>query len=286
MTVHVKQDPSIETSVKSNGTFTLKGIPSGAVTLVFRIDGRVISAITLRDVRRNQEIRIVVELTDDLRVVLVSQDRDQVSLGGCARSPGFWCQNQNGKNPNLTAAHFEELAEDAAGRVDVAALDSADKIRNAVCDTSDQLLRHLAVLALNLAAELVSEDTELQGEDFATVGLALKRAMTVANDSNASRSDRNEIKDVLDRINNKRNTVSACTPDDDSRDDDSRDDDDPPANANCNNLQIPAGALPPPGECKLWDPQKPAGQQGPPGSCNQHVPPGLCLIDHDGRVVG
>jgi hypothetical protein len=54
----------------------------------------------------------------------------------------------------------------------------------------------------------------------------------------------------------------------------------------CDGLTIPAGHLPPPGECKIWDPRLPAGQQGPPGSCNVDPPAGTCLIDHTGRVVG
>jgi len=78
VTVSVKQDPSIQTSVKSNGTFTLEGIPDGTVTLVFKSDVQLMGEIMLRDVRPNQEIRIVVELTVDLRVVLVEEERDEV----------------------------------------------------------------------------------------------------------------------------------------------------------------------------------------------------------------
>jgi hypothetical protein len=47
------------------------------------------------------------------------------------------------------------------------------------------------------------------------------------------------------------------------------------------NLGIPAGHLPPPGECLLWYPGKPAGHQSPPGKCGRlrhHVPTGAWLI--------
>lgn len=55
---------------------------------------------------------------------------------------------------------------------------------------------------------------------------------------------------------------------------------------NCGNLSIPAGALPPPGECKVWDPYLPAGQQGPPGACScANAIPGSCLVDHYGNVT-
>lgn len=54
----------------------------------------------------------------------------------------------------------------------------------------------------------------------------------------------------------------------------------------CENLNIPPGALPPPGACKIWDPALPPGQQGPPVACSCfNVIPGTCLIDHFGNVI-
>lgn len=44
---------------------------------------------------------------------------------------------------------------------------------------------------------------------------------------------------------------------------------------------VPAGHMPPPGECRVWYPDRPAGQQPPPGDCHRlqyHVPPGAYLI--------
>ena len=34
-------------------------------------------------------------------------------------------------------------------------------------------------------------------------------------------------------------------------------------------LGIPVGQLPPPGECRVWYPNRPADQQPPPGPCEQ-----------------
>jgi hypothetical protein len=45
--------------------------------------------------------------------------------------------------------------------------------------------------------------------------------------------------------------------------------------------EVPAGHLPPPGECRLWFPDRPAGQQPPPGNCHElerRVPAGAVLI--------
>lgn len=53
-------------------------------------------------------------------------------------------------------------------------------------------------------------------------------------------------------------------------------------------LDIPAGQLPPPGECKLWYPERPDGQQPPPEPCSDLVasaPTDTVVIDHDARIL-
>ena len=216
MTVHVKQDTSITDDVASNGSFTLVGLPNGAVTLVFTLEAEVIGRITLRDVLSNQEIRIVVMLTVTGQVSLVSEDRDGATLGSCGRGAGFWCQNQGGKNPNLSAEQFQEFAEDAAGRLSqIDALNTADRISAAVCDTSNQLFRQMATMALNLEAGLIDE-----GEGSAL----LDQAIQVALNDSASRQEQNEIKDLLEELND-------CEEDDSFPGDDPPDD--PPEDTEC-----------------------------------------------------
>lgn len=44
---------------------------------------------------------------------------------------------------------------------------------------------------------------------------------------------------------------------------------------------IPAGHMPPPGECRIWYPDRPPGQQPPPGDCRSlrhQVPPGAIFV--------
>lgn len=41
---------------------------------------------------------------------------------------------------------------------------------------------------------------------------------------------------------------------------------------------IPRGAMPPPGLCRVWYPDRPPGHQPPPGPCNVHVPRGAVLV--------
>lgn len=184
---------------------------------------------------------------------------------------------------------YSPPARDAADMLSsVPTLDTPEEVASAVCNTGDQLQRQLATLALNQAAETLTLGTPLVDEPYATVGEAFDAAMAVAK---GGAGDRNRIKDVLERVNENRNTDTDCNPlpdEDDGDDDDGDDDDGPPAGSSCSNLQIPKGQLPPPGECKIWDPRLPAGQQGPPGNCavlRQNMPPGTCLIDHDGNVV-
>lgn len=46
-------------------------------------------------------------------------------------------------------------------------------------------------------------------------------------------------------------------------------------------VEIPAGHMPPPGECRIWFPDRPPGQQPPPGNCQdlkRRVPPGAFLV--------
>jgi hypothetical protein len=215
ITVFIKQDPAIGAVVDSNGTFVLIGLPGGTITVVFKRDDTVIGRLSFHRVLANQEIRVVVTLNDTGRVELVEAQRDgaTITISGCARGAGFWCQNQDGKNPNLPADEFTLLAEEAAKLlVDTAKtlgvsfpqLDGGD-IADAVCNTGDQLLRQLATLALNLTAGLV-EDEEAAME-------ALEEAILVASDMSSTRNERNEIKDVLEEIN-------ECEEDDESEDQD------------------------------------------------------------------
>ncbi len=218
--VSVKEQSSISAVVAGDGSFTLAGLPAGSWSLVFVRDGQVVGEIRFRSVRRNQEISIVVSLTSDGEVVLTAEHRDQVSFAGeCPRGAGFWCQNQGGKNPNLSATEFQTFATDAAALFQapaLAALDSKEKIAAAVCNTGDQLLRQLATLALNLASGTLTRATPLTGETYATVGAAFDAAVAAANNPSLSRDERNQIKDVLERINDSQALGTAgCLADDD-----------------------------------------------------------------------
>jgi hypothetical protein len=227
LAVSVAERPSLSTTVGSDGRFALTGLPAGAWSLLFARDGRNTGEIRLTSVRKNQGITIVVGQTPDGEVVLLSERRDRVSFEGeCPRGAGFWCQNQGGRNPNLSAEEFQEFAEEAArllneGGRTVSALDTPQEIAAAVCNTGDQLLRQLATLALNLAAETLTLDTPLVGEPFPTVGAALDAAASEVQSPALGRTERNALKDLLERINENQNT-SVCL---DGEDDDDGDDD-------------------------------------------------------------
>jgi hypothetical protein len=234
--VTVQERPSLTATVNQNGGFTLVGVPSGSFTLVFTLDGRTIGEIRLNDVRQNQGIRLSVTLTVTLEVVLIKEQRDRVAFSGeCPRGPGFWCQNRSGKNPNLSASEFEEFARKAADMLEgVEELNTPEEISAAVCNTSNQFKRHLASLALNLAAKTVTPTTPLVGEQsgYATVGDAFDAAVAHLTGANRlSGSQQEALKDVMDRINNAQN-IEGCdqVSEDDGETDDGDSDTPPPTN--------------------------------------------------------
>jgi len=237
--VSLRERPSLSNVVAGDGQFTLAGLPSGSWSLLFERDGRVTGDMRFSGVRKNQQIRIVVGLTSDGEVVLLQETRDHVSFEGeCPRGAGFWCQNQNGKNPNLSAEEFQRFAEEAAGYFagKLEALDTPAEIAGAVCNTGDQLLRQLATLALNLAAGTLTREMPLTGEPYPTVGAAFDAAVAAATDPGTSRDERNQIKDVLERINESENVATDCDtlPDDD-------DDGEPPPSGKITICHIPPG---------------------------------------------
>jgi hypothetical protein len=238
--VSLAERPSLSTKVSSDGSFALAGLPSGAWSLLFSRSGQTVGEVRLTSVRRNQGITVVVGLTPDGEVVLLSQRRDYVSFEGeCPRGAGFWCQNQGGKNPNLSAEEFQKFAQGAADLLkDVPALDTPEKVAAAVCNTGDQLLRQLATLALNLAAKTLTRETALVGEPYANVGAAFDAAVNEAKSPSLSREERNALKDVLERINESANT-GIC--EDTEDDDDAGGDDGAPSSGKMTICHVPPG---------------------------------------------
>lgn len=79
--VHVESEPDIRTTVGADGSFTLRGLPEGSVTLVFTQGGPVIGTLTFREVAANQQITITVQVAGD-EVVLVDEDRRGIGHAG------------------------------------------------------------------------------------------------------------------------------------------------------------------------------------------------------------
>ena len=81
ITVHVLSDPSITTTVGTDGTFTLRGLPQGSFTLVFMQGTTEIGRLDFTQVAANQQINITVQLVGS-EVVLVDQSRTGIGDAG------------------------------------------------------------------------------------------------------------------------------------------------------------------------------------------------------------
>lgn len=191
---------------------------------------------------------------------------------GCARSPGFYCQNQNGKNPNMTAEEFQMFAAQAAMLLaTVEELNTPEEVAAAICDTSDQLFRHLATLALNLASPLLNETDPHANPDFPTVGDAFAHAVAVADGSiKVTREQRKEVKRMIEQINENVsiNNGKECEQDE-YEDEDTTED---PGNDTTENPNEDPG-------------ENPNDNTFPPTACNADDPghPGKILICHKGK---
>ena len=75
ITVYVKQNTQISVEVRSNGTFTLDGVPTGTVVLVFTRDGASLGEVTIGGVGAGDEVRILLQLTANDTVVLLEVQR-------------------------------------------------------------------------------------------------------------------------------------------------------------------------------------------------------------------
>ena len=73
---------TITAEVAANGTFELKGIPSGSFTLVFLVDGVKIGEVLI-SAREGSEVKVVVQVKD----VRPRRRRDQGGDGADSRQP-------------------------------------------------------------------------------------------------------------------------------------------------------------------------------------------------------
>jgi hypothetical protein len=80
VTVSVLEAPSISTTVAGDGSFTLRGLPEGGFTLVFKNGAAEIGRLTFAEVKANQEITLTVQVSD-AGVVLLDERRNGIGHG-------------------------------------------------------------------------------------------------------------------------------------------------------------------------------------------------------------
>jgi len=132
ITVHVKQNAGLRVEVSSNGTFTLDGVPTGTVVLVFTRDGENLGEVTIRGVTVGDEVRVMLELTADDTVVLVevrrasdedtSDDTSQDTELELELDPDKWCPEwANGGRPEDDPV-FATIKGESIGDVDLGSI--------------------------------------------------------------------------------------------------------------------------------------------------------------------
>ena len=80
ITVSVQESPTVSTTVGSDGSFTLRGLPTGSFTLIFTRDGARIGALSFTSVLPNQELTIMVEVIGS-SLVLLEEQRNGIGHG-------------------------------------------------------------------------------------------------------------------------------------------------------------------------------------------------------------
>ncbi|MGE0454245.1 MAG: hypothetical protein AB7O37_16955 [Vicinamibacteria bacterium] len=79
LTVTVEENPAIKVTVEG-GTFTLRGLPTGAFTLIFSQDGVVVGSLRFGEVMPSQQLTITVAVTS-AGVQLLEESRNGVGHG-------------------------------------------------------------------------------------------------------------------------------------------------------------------------------------------------------------
>ena len=81
ITVTVQENPAITANVGDDGSFTLRGLPVGTFTLVFKsAGGAVLGMLSFAQVKPNQEITITIEVTAS-GPVLIEERRNGIGHG-------------------------------------------------------------------------------------------------------------------------------------------------------------------------------------------------------------
>jgi Domain of unknown function (DUF5666) len=80
LTVSLADNPTISTTVDADGSFTLRGLPSGGFTLVFSSGGTELGRLSFSEVKPNQELTLTVQVSSS-GVVLLEEKRDGIGHG-------------------------------------------------------------------------------------------------------------------------------------------------------------------------------------------------------------
>jgi hypothetical protein len=162
VTVTVLENPNISTTVSGDGSFTLRGLPEGGFTLVFKSGDAEIGRLSFSEVKANQEITLTVQVSSS-GVVVLEEKRNGIGHGD-VEIEGNVTQVIS---LAATESRFLINGRTVVARPGVTAVREGNRSRNIEDVTQD---RHVHVKGVWLPMEgsiqpVLAQEIKLQGDD-------------------------------------------------------------------------------------------------------------------------
>ena len=162
VTVRVVENPSRSPTVSGDGSFTLRGLPEGGFTLVFKSDGTEIGRLSFSEVKANQEITLTVQVSSS-GVDVLEEKRNGIGPGDVAIEGNV----TQVISVAATESRFLINGRTVVARPGVTAVREGNRSRNIEDVTQD---RHVHVKGTWLPMEgsvqpVLAQEIKLQGDD-------------------------------------------------------------------------------------------------------------------------
>ena len=174
ITVHVPSDPAIAATVAEDGSFTLRGLPAGSLTLAFMQGSDEVGRLVFSEVAANQQITINVQLVEG-EIVLVDEDRRGIGHAG-VELEGLV---DNVITVSATAdSRFVIGARSVVARPGVTAIREGNT-RRTVEDVTPGRRAHVKGTTVEGSTDVLAFEIKLQGPDTGTATGGTEQQVTI-----------------------------------------------------------------------------------------------------------